>query len=227
LLDGIIYDKEVRIHSNPWAERHHRPEVEGDEPEACVDGTYRRPGRWLLGWLWHCTDVLPEEYTDLLDMPKGTTYGEAVQHIRQSLYDPLLDGKQILTRLRTEFHGLDGALEYYLRHLVFGWSFRDVVKVGPASVDGLPLSLLEVCATIVSLPEHGWAATSKMERRYGSALGIEGDCTYLTAASTILEMYDRVYNRVDPRLSHSDMSELGLLDYRPKPSTGGAEGTAP
>ena len=41
----------------------------------------RVPLRWLLGQLWNCTDTLPGEYRDLLQLPGRGTYAAAVRHI--------------------------------------------------------------------------------------------------------------------------------------------------
>jgi hypothetical protein len=38
---------------------------------------------WLLGQLWHCTDVLPAGYCDQLDIPKGSTYAQAVRLMKE------------------------------------------------------------------------------------------------------------------------------------------------
>ena len=38
---------------------------------------------WLLGQLWNCTDVLPAGYCDQLDLPKGSTYAQAVRHLKE------------------------------------------------------------------------------------------------------------------------------------------------
>jgi hypothetical protein len=39
---------------------------------------------WLLGQLWHCTDVLPAGYCDQLDIPKGSTYAQAVRRVKEN-----------------------------------------------------------------------------------------------------------------------------------------------
>ena len=38
---------------------------------------------WLLWQLWHCTDVLPAGYCDQLDIPKGSTYAQAVRRVKE------------------------------------------------------------------------------------------------------------------------------------------------
>ena len=40
---------------------------------------------WLLGQLWHCTDVLPASYCDTLEILSGSTYAQAVRHIKKVL----------------------------------------------------------------------------------------------------------------------------------------------
>lgn len=39
------------------------------------------PLRWLLGQLWNCTDILPEEYCTKLELMSGSTYAQAVRKI--------------------------------------------------------------------------------------------------------------------------------------------------
>jgi hypothetical protein len=43
------------------------------------------PEQWsarrLLGRMVHCTDVMPRETCDDIDLPAGTTYGRAAQHV--------------------------------------------------------------------------------------------------------------------------------------------------
>jgi hypothetical protein len=36
----------------------------------------------LLKQLHHCTDILPSDYCDQLDLPKGSTYAAAVREIK-------------------------------------------------------------------------------------------------------------------------------------------------
>jgi hypothetical protein len=38
---------------------------------------------WLLGQLWNCTDVLPGGHCDQLDIPKGSTYAQAVRRMKE------------------------------------------------------------------------------------------------------------------------------------------------
>jgi hypothetical protein len=40
---------------------------------------------WLCGQLWNCTDVLPGSECDLLDLPQGSTYAQAVQKVAAEL----------------------------------------------------------------------------------------------------------------------------------------------
>lgn len=39
----------------------------------------RRPLRWLVGQLWNCTDILPGTECEDLDIPRGSTYAQAVR----------------------------------------------------------------------------------------------------------------------------------------------------
>ena len=34
----------------------------------------RERGRWLMGKLWNCCDVIPESLCDELDLRRGSTY---------------------------------------------------------------------------------------------------------------------------------------------------------
>ena len=44
---------------------------------------------WIAGKLWHCTDIMPGETCDLLEMQPGSTYAQACRRIRQGLVAPL------------------------------------------------------------------------------------------------------------------------------------------
>jgi hypothetical protein len=46
-----------------------------------------RPIGWLVGQLWHCSDIMPWLLCDELDLPRGSTYGMAVQDMSRSI-DP-------------------------------------------------------------------------------------------------------------------------------------------
>ena len=50
----------------------------GDTTEV---GGERRPLRWLIGQLWNCSDVMPSEYCEELELPQGSTYAQAVRSI--------------------------------------------------------------------------------------------------------------------------------------------------
>jgi hypothetical protein len=43
---------------------------------------------WIAGKLWHCTDILPGDTCDDLDMPSGSTYAQACRKIRQGFVTP-------------------------------------------------------------------------------------------------------------------------------------------
>lgn len=47
----------------------------GDEPGHDV--------KWLLGKLYHCTDILPAGYCEHLDLTHGSTYAQAVRTIKR------------------------------------------------------------------------------------------------------------------------------------------------
>ena len=44
---------------------------------------------WIAGKLWRCTDIMPSEPRDLLDMQAGSTYAQAARRIRRGLVAPL------------------------------------------------------------------------------------------------------------------------------------------
>lgn len=56
-LDGDLLDQ-IEVSGKPW------------------------PVEKLLGQLWQCTDVLPVTSCAQLDLPQGSTYAAAVQHIK-------------------------------------------------------------------------------------------------------------------------------------------------
>lgn len=37
----------------------------------------------FCGQLWNCTDILPSEYRDALDIPKGSTYAQGARDLRR------------------------------------------------------------------------------------------------------------------------------------------------
>ena len=39
----------------------------------------RMPVRWVLGRLWNCTDILASADCATLDLPRGSTYAQAVR----------------------------------------------------------------------------------------------------------------------------------------------------
>ena len=41
-----------------------------------------KPDRALASRLWSCTDIMPSEICDLLDLPAGSTYAEAAKSTR-------------------------------------------------------------------------------------------------------------------------------------------------
>lgn len=44
---------------------------------------------WIAGKLWHCTDIMPSETCQALEMLAGSTYAQACRRIRQGLVAPL------------------------------------------------------------------------------------------------------------------------------------------
>ena len=41
--------------------------------------------RWLLGQLWHCKDVMPSEYCEMLDLPRGSSFARVARRLRRDL----------------------------------------------------------------------------------------------------------------------------------------------
>ncbi len=44
-----------------------------------------RSVRWLLGQLWHCSDIMASDLCDDLGMPSGSTYARAAQELMSEL----------------------------------------------------------------------------------------------------------------------------------------------
>ncbi len=42
----------------------------------------RERARWLLGQLWNCTDIMPSDLCQSLDLPPGSTYAQAVRRLK-------------------------------------------------------------------------------------------------------------------------------------------------
>jgi len=42
----------------------------------------RRPVRWLVGRLWNCTDIMPGDICNDLDLAPGSTYAQGVRRLR-------------------------------------------------------------------------------------------------------------------------------------------------
>ena len=38
---------------------------------------------WLLGQLWPCTDILPGDYCEQMDLPRGSSYAQAVRQLKK------------------------------------------------------------------------------------------------------------------------------------------------
>ncbi len=70
LVDGGVVSGEVLFDNENAQEQWDRMETEGQIQS-------------LAGWLWNCTDVMPNHACGELDMPHGSTYAEAAQIIRK------------------------------------------------------------------------------------------------------------------------------------------------
>ena len=44
---------------------------------------------WIAGQLWRCTDVMPGDTCEVLDMHPGSTYAQAARRVRKGLVAPL------------------------------------------------------------------------------------------------------------------------------------------
>lgn len=44
---------------------------------------------WLLGQLWNCTDVLPADYCEILEIKHGSSFAQAVRFIKDGAEPPL------------------------------------------------------------------------------------------------------------------------------------------
>ena len=47
-------------------------------------GDYDR-ARWLVGQLWHCKDIMPSEYCEMLDLPRGSSFARAARRLREDV----------------------------------------------------------------------------------------------------------------------------------------------
>ena len=56
--------------------------VSDQENETVIIDDEEKPLQWLLGQLWNCTDILPGGDCSLLDIPRGSTYAQAVRNIK-------------------------------------------------------------------------------------------------------------------------------------------------
>jgi len=54
-----------------------------DELVSIGDYGDRRPVRWLVGRLWNCTDIMPGDICNDLDLAPGSTYAQGVRRIAQ------------------------------------------------------------------------------------------------------------------------------------------------
>ena len=44
-----------------------------------------RPIKWLIGQLWNCSDVMPGSYCLDVDLPRGSSYAQAVRKLAKDL----------------------------------------------------------------------------------------------------------------------------------------------
>jgi len=42
-----------------------------------------RPLKWLLGQFWNCSDILPGDVCDEIDLPRGSSYSIAARRLAQ------------------------------------------------------------------------------------------------------------------------------------------------
>ena len=47
--------------------------------------TVEQRGRWLVGQLWNCSDVMPGSLCDDLDLDRGSTYAVAARNLRRKM----------------------------------------------------------------------------------------------------------------------------------------------
>lgn len=68
-----------------WIDRGLRFDPEASRWPLEAQGLRRAASRvwreYIVGELWHCAHTLPDRYCDLLEMPRGGTYGEAARKI--------------------------------------------------------------------------------------------------------------------------------------------------
>ena len=59
--------------------------TEEQEGDTVVVGLYEeeKPLAWILGQLWNCTDILPGDCCNDLDLPSGSTYARAVRAVKE------------------------------------------------------------------------------------------------------------------------------------------------
>lgn len=41
--------------------------------------------KWLIGQLWHCTDILPAVYADMLELKRYHTYAAAMRKVSEQI----------------------------------------------------------------------------------------------------------------------------------------------
>jgi hypothetical protein len=70
----------LRAAFTDWVEQRTVAPEDDDLQTAYIDNEPRSI-RWLIGMLWNCTDTLPSGYCDDLDLPRGSTYAQAVRDV--------------------------------------------------------------------------------------------------------------------------------------------------
>jgi hypothetical protein len=73
--EGGIVPVELRSAFQTWVQDHPDETVQIYGEERSIE--------WLTGQLWHCTDVLPESSCNALELPRGSTYGQAARQVAQ------------------------------------------------------------------------------------------------------------------------------------------------
>jgi len=55
--------------------------VQDKQPTEVEVDYVKRSGRWLIGQLWNCSDIMPSDLCADLDMWPGSTYAQGVRSI--------------------------------------------------------------------------------------------------------------------------------------------------
>jgi hypothetical protein len=68
-----------------WVETGEPDEIPVETEDYCFYDGKPRSACWLVGHLWHCSDLMPGDLRATLDMPQGRTYAAAVQELAKNL----------------------------------------------------------------------------------------------------------------------------------------------